>query len=200
MDTIDETRAWGIDVPLVVADGDAAAFRLGPEERGLGYAVGVSTTTTAQPQTAQPHTPPYGGRGPRTVSARLPRAGPDGGKAGPRGRQAGREAGAEAGRLPPGQRPGTQVLTVCGPCGSGRASRSDEDPSRRAPSRSGCATTPAQSSGRGQAGRRHLCSVRRCTGRSLGAGVRGPRVRARQTARARSVGRIGAGRSLAPVR
>ncbi|MGW3955785.1 IS701 family transposase [Streptomyces sp. NPDC004752] len=63
LDMIDETRSWGIDVPLVVAGGgygDTAAFRLGPEERRLTYAVGISTTTTAHP-----HTPPYGGRGPR---------------------------------------------------------------------------------------------------------------------------------------
>ncbi|MGW1909162.1 IS701 family transposase, partial [Streptomyces cinnamoneus] len=72
LDMIDETRSWSIDVPLVVADGgygDAAAFRLGLEERGLGYVVGISTTTTAQPEAAQPHTPPYGGRGPRPQPA-----------------------------------------------------------------------------------------------------------------------------------
>ncbi|MCF2436288.1 transposase [Streptomyces thinghirensis] len=37
LDMIDETLSWGIDIPLVVADagyGDAAAFRLGLEERG----------------------------------------------------------------------------------------------------------------------------------------------------------------------
>ncbi|MFE0455181.1 transposase [Streptomyces sp. NPDC058914] len=53
---------------LVVVDGgygDAAAFPLGLEERGLSYAVGISTTTTAQPEAAQPHTPLCAGRGPR---------------------------------------------------------------------------------------------------------------------------------------
>jgi SRSO17 transposase len=68
LDMIDETRSWGIEIPLAVADGgygDTAAFRLGLEERKLDYVVGISTTTTAQPEEAQPHTPPYGGRGPR---------------------------------------------------------------------------------------------------------------------------------------
>ena len=68
LDMIDETRSWGIEVPLVVADGgygDAAAFRLGLEERAVDYVVGISTTTTAQPEAARPHIPPYGGRGPR---------------------------------------------------------------------------------------------------------------------------------------
>ncbi|MGW2104986.1 IS701 family transposase [Streptomyces olivaceoviridis] len=72
LDMIDETRSWGIDVPLVVADGgygDTAAFRLGLEERGLSYAVGISTTTTAQPETARPRTPSYCGRGPRPQPA-----------------------------------------------------------------------------------------------------------------------------------
>ncbi|TXS74521.1 IS701 family transposase [Streptomyces sp. sk2.1] len=72
LDMIDDTRSWGIDIPLVVADGgygDTAAFRLGLEERGLTYVVGISTTTTAQPEQAQPHTPPYGGRGPRPQPA-----------------------------------------------------------------------------------------------------------------------------------
>ncbi|WP_369369081.1 transposase [Streptomyces sp. CG4] len=44
--------------------GDAAAVRLGLEERGLTYVVGIATTTTAQPEAARPHIPPYGGRGP----------------------------------------------------------------------------------------------------------------------------------------
>ncbi|RNL71029.1 IS701 family transposase [Streptomyces sp. I6] len=66
LDMIDETRCWGVDVPLVVADGgygDTAAFRLGLEDRGLHYVVGSSTTVTAHPHSATPHTPPHSGRG-----------------------------------------------------------------------------------------------------------------------------------------
>ncbi|WP_189147465.1 IS701 family transposase [Streptomyces lacrimifluminis] len=68
LDMIDETRSWGIEIPLAVADsgyGDTAAFRLGLETRKLDYVVGISSTTTAQPEEAQLHTPPCRGRGPR---------------------------------------------------------------------------------------------------------------------------------------
>ncbi|WP_030356014.1 IS701 family transposase [Streptomyces scopuliridis] len=66
LDMLDETRSWGIDVPLAVADagyGDAAAFRLGLAARGLNYVVGISTTLSAQPGEAVPVTADYSGTG-----------------------------------------------------------------------------------------------------------------------------------------
>ncbi|AKZ53615.1 hypothetical protein SAM23877_0566 [Streptomyces ambofaciens ATCC 23877] len=70
-DMIDETLSWGIDILLVIADagyGDAAAFRLGLEERDLPYAVGVSGRHTAHPADARPVQPVHAGtrRPPKT--------------------------------------------------------------------------------------------------------------------------------------
>nr|WP_245874038.1 transposase [Streptomyces phaeoluteigriseus] len=42
---LDETRSWGLEVPMADADagyGDAGAFRHGLQERGLHYVVGGS--------------------------------------------------------------------------------------------------------------------------------------------------------------
>ncbi|MEV6537175.1 transposase [Streptomyces sp. NPDC051639] len=66
---MDETRSWGIEVSQVIAAGgywDTDAFRLGLEERGLDYVVGISTMTTRNPRTHSraPRPTPAGGHGP----------------------------------------------------------------------------------------------------------------------------------------
>ncbi|GHE28943.1 DDE transposase [Kitasatospora indigofera] len=74
LDMIDETRSWGVEVPLVLADagyGDTIAFRLGLNQRGLHYVVGISARPTAHPAAAQPVIPPYNGIG-RPPVARYP--------------------------------------------------------------------------------------------------------------------------------
>lgn len=72
LDSLDELHAWGVRVPLALADagyGDRFEFRVGLEERGLSYVVGVTSTMTAHPAHARRVTAPYTGRGRRPVPA-----------------------------------------------------------------------------------------------------------------------------------
>jgi SRSO17 transposase len=74
LEMLDELDQWGHRPPVVAADagyGDATAFRLGLEERGIGYVVAIKATTSAYPAAAEPVTAPYSGRG-RPPIARYP--------------------------------------------------------------------------------------------------------------------------------
>ena len=74
LDMLDELRAWGLPDRPVVADagyGDTTAFRLGLDQRGLGWVVAVKPTTSAHPGDAVPVRPPYRGRG-RPPTVRYP--------------------------------------------------------------------------------------------------------------------------------
>jgi len=67
LDSLDEMHAWGVRVPLALADagyGDCFEFRQGLEDRALSYVVGVTGTSVAHPESAQRETPAYRGTGP----------------------------------------------------------------------------------------------------------------------------------------
>ena len=72
LDSLDQLHAWGVRVPLALADagyGDCFEFRQGLEDRGLGYVVGVTATLVAHPAAAQREAPAWTGRGRRPVPA-----------------------------------------------------------------------------------------------------------------------------------
>ncbi len=67
LDMLDETRSWGIEVPVAVADagyGDAAAFQHGVQARGMHYVVGIVRSTVSSSAT-----PPGSAVAPRTCSS-----------------------------------------------------------------------------------------------------------------------------------
>lgn len=64
LEMLDELAAWGLRPPLLTADagyGQVAEFRQGLTERGIGYIVATTSSTTAQPGHAQPVEVPYAG-------------------------------------------------------------------------------------------------------------------------------------------
>jgi SRSO17 transposase len=66
LEIIDELIAWGLDRQVVQADGaygDITEFRLGLEQRELGYVVQVKGATSARPADAVTVTPAYKGTG-----------------------------------------------------------------------------------------------------------------------------------------
>jgi SRSO17 transposase len=72
LDSLDELTAWGVTVPLALADagyGDSFEFRRGLEDRGLSYVVGVKGDTVAHRGDAERSTAAYRGRGARPKPA-----------------------------------------------------------------------------------------------------------------------------------
>lgn len=66
LDMIDELVGWGLQPPPVIGDaayGDITEFRLGLEEREIGYVLDVKGATSALPEDAQPLRPAYKGTG-----------------------------------------------------------------------------------------------------------------------------------------
>lgn len=75
LEMIDELVGWGIEPPPVIGDaayGDITEFRLGLEERGIGYVLDIKGTTSALPEDAEPLRPSYKGTG-RPPAARYRR-------------------------------------------------------------------------------------------------------------------------------
>lgn len=64
---LDELHGWGVRPSLVLADsgyGEIGEFRQGLDDRDLDYAVQMSSTVTAYPESAARTAPPYSGRAP----------------------------------------------------------------------------------------------------------------------------------------
>ena len=66
LEMIDELRAWGLEPPVILADGaygECSEFRLGLVERKLDYVVQVKGTVSAYPAETERETAPYSGVG-----------------------------------------------------------------------------------------------------------------------------------------
>jgi len=66
LEMIDELRSWGLEPPVILADGaygDNTQFRAGLEDRGLRYVLDVKGGTSAYAEDVQREQPDYQGRG-----------------------------------------------------------------------------------------------------------------------------------------
>jgi SRSO17 transposase len=67
LDLMDQVRAWGVPDRIVLADadyGDRGEFRTGLEQRGLSYAVGITSQLVVWAQPPRPRIPRRRGPGP----------------------------------------------------------------------------------------------------------------------------------------
>lgn len=66
LEMIDEIAGWGLDPPVILADGaygDNTQFRSELEDRGISYVLDTKATTSAYAQEVKPERPEYQGRG-----------------------------------------------------------------------------------------------------------------------------------------
>jgi SRSO17 transposase len=66
LELIDELRSWGLEPPVISADGgfgDITEFRRGLDERALSYVLQVKGSTSAYAHEVRSERPDYGGRG-----------------------------------------------------------------------------------------------------------------------------------------
>jgi SRSO17 transposase len=66
LEMVDELRSWGLEPPVIAADGgfgDITEFRQGLDERELSYVLQVKGSTSAYAEEVEPERPDYEGRG-----------------------------------------------------------------------------------------------------------------------------------------
>src|SRR5947209_20030589 len=70
LDLLDQARAWGVPDRIVLADadyGDRGEFRTGLEQRGLSYAVGITSQPVVWAQPPRPRVPRRHGPAPKRL-------------------------------------------------------------------------------------------------------------------------------------